>query len=126
MNSLLEIKDPKFLKDLSIKELEELAQEIRTYIIETVSKTGGHLASSLGTVELVIALHYIFDLPYDRLVFDIGHQAYTHKILTGRAKEFASLRKKNGISGFLSYDESKYDVFEAGHSSTSLSAVAGF
>ncbi|MDD3623677.1 MAG: 1-deoxy-D-xylulose-5-phosphate synthase N-terminal domain-containing protein, partial [Bacilli bacterium] len=86
MNSLLEIKDPKFLKDLSIKELEELAQEIRTYIIETVSKTGGHLASSLGTVELVIALHYIFDLPYDRLLFDIGHQAYTHKILTGRAK----------------------------------------
>ncbi len=126
MNSLLEIKDPKFLKDLSIKELEELAQEIRTYIIETVSKTGGHLASSLGTVELVIALHYIFDLPYDRLLFDIGHQAYTHKIITGRAKEFASLRKKNGISGFLSYDESKYDVFEAGHSSTSLSAVAGF
>ncbi|HOR53385.1 MAG TPA: 1-deoxy-D-xylulose-5-phosphate synthase N-terminal domain-containing protein, partial [Bacilli bacterium] len=98
MNSLLEIKDPKFLKDLSIKELEELAQEIRTYIIETVSKTGGHLASSLGTVELVIALHYIFDLPYDRLVFDIGHQAYTHKILTGRAIDFKNLRKKNGIS----------------------------
>lgn len=126
MNSLLEIKDPKFLKDLSIKELEELAQKIRTYIIETVSKTGGHLASSLGTVELVIALHYIFDLPYDRLVFDIGHQAYTHKILTGRAIDFKNLRKKNGISGFLSYDESKYDVFEAGHSSTSLSALAGF
>lgn len=126
MNSLLEIKDPKFIKDLSIKELEELAFKIREYIIETVSKTGGHLASNLGTVELVIALHYIFNLPYDRLVFDIGHQAYTHKILTGRAKDFKNLRQKDGVSGFLSYDESNYDVFEAGHSSTSLSAVAGF
>ena len=126
MNSLLEIKDPKFIKDLSIKELEELAFKIREYIIETVSKTGGHLASNLGTVELVIALHYIFNLPYDRLVFDIGHQAYTHKILTGRAKDFINLRQKDGVSGFLSYDESNYDVFEAGHSSTSLSAVAGF
>lgn len=126
MNSLLEIKDPKFIKDLSIKELEELAFKIREYIIETVSKTGGHLASNLGTVELVIALHYIFNLPYDRLVFDIGHQAYTHKILTGRAKDFKNLRQKDGVTGFLSYDESNYDVFEAGHSSTSLSAVAGF
>lgn len=126
MNSLLEIKDPKFIKDLSIKELEELAFKIREYIIETVSKTGGHLASNLGTVELVIALHYIFNLPYDRLVFDIGHQAYTHKILTGRAKDFKNLRQKYGVTGFLSYDESNYDVFEAGHSSTSLSAVAGF
>lgn len=124
--NLEEIKNPEFLKTLSKKELVELAEQIRQFLIANISKTGGHLASNLGVVELTIALHYIFKSPQDKLIFDVGHQIYTHKILTGRASEFKNLRKFNGLSGFASYRESEHDVWESGHSSTSLSAQAGF
>ena len=126
MMKITEIKSPEFLQELSLKELRELAEEIRKFLIENVSKTGGHFSSNLGTVELTIALHYVFNKQNDKLIFDVGHQAYTHKILTGRAKDFPTLRKKDGLSGFLKYSESPYDVWEAGHSSTSISAAAGF
>ena len=126
MKKIEDIKSPSFLKNLSIKELEQLAAEIRTFIIENVSKTGGHLSANLGVVELTIALHYVFNSPLDKLIFDVGHQSYTHKILTGRANEFHTLRKKDGISGFLKYEESIHDIWEAGHSSTSISAATGF
>lgn len=126
MIDLKSIKNPEFLKKLSLKELEELAKDIREFIIDSISKTGGHLSSNLGTIELTIALHYVFNPPYDKLIFDVGHQTYTHKILTGRAQDFSSLRKEHGLSGFLSMEESLYDCFEAGHSSTSISAASGF
>ncbi|NLW47505.1 MAG: 1-deoxy-D-xylulose-5-phosphate synthase, partial [Firmicutes bacterium] len=121
-----EIENPDFLQNLSYAELTELAGEIRTFLIENVSKTGGHFSSNLGMVETTIALHYVFNQKNDKIIFDVGHQGYTHKILTGRAKDFTTLRKKNGLSGFLKYKESIYDVWEAGHSSTSISAAAGF
>lgn len=123
---LKHIKDPSFLKDLNRKELQELSDQIRTFLIESVSKTGGHLSSNLGVVELTVALHYVFNTPEDLLIFDVGHQGYTHKILTGRATEFDKLRKHNGLSGFLKREESVYDCYEAGHSSTSIAAAAGF
>lgn len=126
MFDLLSIKDPKFLKTLSKKELKELCKDIRTFLIENISKTGGHLASNLGDVELTVAIMYVFNDNYDKILFDVGHQSYTYKILTGRAKDFVNLRKYNGLSGFINYDESKYDVWESGHSSTSISAVSGF
>ncbi|MDD4077782.1 MAG: 1-deoxy-D-xylulose-5-phosphate synthase [Bacilli bacterium] len=126
MIKLEDIKSPEFLKQLSTEELEQLAEQIRNFIIKNVSETGGHLSSNLGTVELIIALHYVFSSPKDKIIFDVGHQAYTHKILTGRAREFSKLRKKGGLSGFLKYNESIHDVWEAGHSSTSISAAAGF
>ncbi len=126
MFNLLEIKDPKFLKDLSIKELRILCDEIREFILKYVSKNGGHLSSNLGDVELVVGMLYVFNDEADKFIFDVGHQAYTYKILTGRAKDFVNLRKKDGLSGFINYDESKYDVWESGHSSTSISAMAGF
>ncbi|XMB72375.1 1-deoxy-D-xylulose-5-phosphate synthase [Mycoplasmatota bacterium WC30] len=124
--NLLEIKDPKFVKDLSIEELNELASEIRSFIIDKVSKSGGHLSSNLGVVELTIALHMVFDSPNDRIIFDVGHQSYTHKILTGRAKDFDTLRKYKGLSGYQKRSESIHDVWEAGHSSTAIAALAGF
>ena len=123
---ILNIESPVFLKDLNINQLEKLCQEIRSFIIENVSKTGGHLSSNLGTIEAIVAMHYVFDSPKDKFIFDVGHQCYTHKILTGRSKDFVKLRKKDGLSGFISYDESEHDVWEAGHSSTSLSAASGF
>lgn len=122
---ILNIKSPDFLKKLSIKELEELCSDIRKFIIDNVSKTGGHLSSNLGVIEATVALHYVFNSPIDKIIFDVGHQCYTHKILTGRSSEFTKLRKKDGLSGFLSYEESEHDAWEAGHSSTSLSAVSG-
>lgn len=125
MVDLMEIKDPSFLKALSIKELKELANQIREFLIDTISKTGGHLSSNLGVVELTIAMHYVFDPEKDKFLFDVGHQSYVHKILTGRAKEFATLRQLHGLSGYISRAESKYDVWESGHSSTSISAMAG-
>ena len=97
---ITEIKDPKFLKDLNYKECQELANDIRHFLIESVSRTGGHLSSNLGVVELTIALHKVFDSPTDKIFFDVGHQCYTHKILTGRAKDFGGLRQYQGISGF--------------------------
>lgn len=125
MINLLDIKDPTFLQDLSNKQLEELAALIRQFLIEKVSKTGGHLSSNLGMVELSIALHKVFESPKDKLIFDVGHQSYTHKILTGRAKDFDTLRQYKGLSGFVKRAESEHDVYEAGHSSTSIAAAAG-
>lgn len=110
---------------LTIEEKKQLAQEIRNEIIENVSKTGGHLASNLGVVELTIAIHDIFNTPEDKVIWDVGHQAYVHKILTGRRRNFSTLRQLNGMSGFPKVSESKYDVFNTGHSSTSISAALG-
>lgn len=123
--NILDIKDPTFIKKLDEKELELLANDIRNFLIESVSKTGGHLSSNLGVVELTIALHYVFDAPKDKFLFDVGHQSYIHKILTGRAKDFDKLRQFDGISGFQRRNESIYDSFEAGHSSTALSIGLG-
>ena len=121
-----DIKDPTFLKDLSYQELDVLASDIRKYILETVSEHGGHLSSNLGVVELTIALHRVFNAPIDKILFDVGHQTYTHKILTGRANEFKeSLRKFNGLAGYQKINESKFDCMEAGHSSTSISIASG-
>ena len=122
---LEEIENPKFLKKLNNDELKKLSSDIRNYLIKKVSKTGGHLSSNLGIVELTIMIHKVFNSPKDKIVFDVSHQSYVHKILTGRAKEFDNLRKINGISGFTKMNESIYDAYEAGHSSTSLSAALG-
>ena len=124
--NLFDIKDPSFIKNLTIKELQKLAHDIRAFLIEEIPKTGGHLSSNLGTVELIIALHYVFDSPKDAFIFDVGHQAYTHKILTGRAKDFHSLRQTDGLSGYINYLESIHDQWESGHAGTSLSALQGF
>ena len=119
------IKDPSFLKDLSYEELDGLSQDIRTFLIEKCAVTGGHIGANLGVVELTIALHKVFNSPKDKLIFDVGHQAYIHKILTGRAEQFDTLRQYKGLSGFPKLNESEHDVWEAGHSSTSLSAAMG-
>lgn len=121
-NILKTINSPKDVKKLSIKELKTLCEELRQYIINVLSENPGHLASSLGTVELIVALHYLFDVPNDTLVFDVGHQAYAHKVLTGRREQFRNIRKLNGLSGFPKRSESKYDSFGVGHASTSISA----
>lgn len=126
MIDIKNIKDPTFLKKLDRKQLECLAKDIRQFLIENVSKTGGHLSSNLGVVELTLAMHYVFDSPQDKFIFDVGHQCYTHKILTGRAKDFDKLRKFGGISGFIKKDESEHDIWESGHSSTSISAQCGY
>ena len=126
MASLLErINDPADLKRLDASELPELARELREFILKAVSQTGGHLSSNLGTVELAIALHYVFDTPRDRLVWDVGHQTYAHKILTGRREGMAKLRQLGGIAGFPRRAESEYDSFGTAHSSTSISAALG-
>lgn len=119
------INSPFDLRHLDKKQLKELAGELRTFLINSVSKTGGHLASNLGVVELTLALHYVFDTPNDKLVWDVGHQTYPHKILTGRRNEMSQLRKQNGIAGFPRKSESIYDTFGTGHSSTSISAALG-
>ncbi len=119
------IDDPTQLRALERKQLRQLADELRAYVLESVSRTGGHLSSNLGTVELTIALHYIFDTPHDRIVWDVGHQTYPHKILTGRREAMARLRMMGGISGFPRRSESKYDTFGTAHSSTSISAALG-
>jgi len=122
---LEKIKNPTELKKLSLAELPVLTKEIRAKIVETVSKTGGHLASSLGAVELTIALHYCLDTPKDIIIWDVGHQTYAHKLITGRYENFSTLRQLGGISGFPSKDESDYDVFTTGHSSTAISLALG-
>ncbi|WP_442951587.1 1-deoxy-D-xylulose-5-phosphate synthase [Paenibacillus sp. GYB004] len=122
---LNQIDSPADLKKLSVFQLETLAEEIRGFLIEKLSKTGGHLAPNLGVVELTIALHYLFDSPNDKFIFDVGHQSYVHKILTGRKDRFDTLRKYKGLCGFVKMSESEHDVWEAGHSSTSLSAAMG-
>jgi len=123
---LKDVEFPADIRGLNIAQLNTLAREIRELIINTVSSSGGHLASSLGTVELTLALHYVFNTPQDKIIWDVGHQAYAHKIITGRKNVFAGLRKQNGISGFPRREESPYDVFDVGHSGTSISAAAGF
>jgi len=119
------INSPADLKKLSYQELEVLSKELRDYVIKVVSENGGHLASNLGVVELTLALHRVFDTPGDKIVWDVGHQSYIHKIITGRRESFKTLRKINGISGFPKREESVYDSFETGHSSTSISAALG-
>ncbi|MFN5046509.1 1-deoxy-D-xylulose-5-phosphate synthase [Roseateles sp.] len=119
------VNSPSDLRRLPRADLDKLADELRAYVLESVSKTGGHLGSNLGTVELTIALHYVFNTPHDRLVWDVGHQTYPHKVLTGRREAMASLRQLGGISGFPRRDESEYDTFGTGHSSTSISAAHG-
>lgn len=123
--TLTSINSPAELRKLSREELPPLADELRQFILESVSKTGGHLSSNLGTVELSIALHYVFDTPDDRIVWDVGHQSYPHKILTGRRERMSTLRQFNGISGFPNRTESEFDAFGTGHSSTSISAAMG-
>ena len=120
------IQSPEDLRQIPAKEIPELAGEIRDFLIETVTKTGGHLASNLGVVELTLALHRVFRTPDDRLIFDVGHQSYVHKLLTGRRDAFDTLRTPGGLSGFTRREESEYDPFGAGHSSTSISAALGF
>ncbi len=123
---MLENIDLNKLKQLNFDELDSLSEEIREYILYVVSKNGGHLASNLGMVELTIAIHKAFDAPKDKIIFDVSHQSYTHKILTNRYNEFKNLRKLDGISGFTKYSEGEYDAFEAGHSSTAISAGIGY
>ena len=125
MSFLSKVNFPKDLKKLSLEELKIFNDELRTHTIETVSKTGGHLGASLGVVELTVALHYVFDTPKDKIIWDVGHQTYPHKIITGRKRKIHTLRKKNGLSGFTKRSESVYDPFGAAHSSTSISANLG-
>ena len=122
---LEKINKPNDIKQLSPIEYNQLADEIRRFLIEKISKTGGHLASNLGVVELTMALHLAFNLPQDKLIWDVGHQSYTHKILTGRKNQFDQLRKFGGMSGFPKRNESHFDAFDTGHSSTSISAGLG-
>ncbi|MDH4284161.1 MAG: 1-deoxy-D-xylulose-5-phosphate synthase, partial [Gallionellaceae bacterium] len=119
------INTPDDLRKLERKQLPQLAGELRQFLVESVSKTGGHLSSNLGSVELTIALHYVFNTPQDRLVWDVGHQTYAHKILTGRRDVMHTLRMAGGLSGFPKRNESSYDAFGTGHSSTSISAALG-
>jgi len=116
---------PADLRALPPEQLPQLAAELRAFLVDSVSHTGGHLASNLGTVELTLALHYVFDTPRDRIVWDVGHQTYPHKILTGRRAAMAGLRQAGGIAGFPRRAESEYDAFGVGHSSTSISAALG-
>ena len=125
MAILPEISGPDDVKRLDAKQLDELAAELRQTIIDTVSRQGGHLASNLGDVELTIALHRAFNSPTDKLVFDVGHQIYAHKLLTGRQEQFKTLRSYHGMSGFPCREESEHDLFDTGHSSTSISMALG-
>ncbi len=122
---LSRINSPQDIKQLDIPQLAQLAREIRDYIIQTLSETGGHLAPSLGVVELTLALHHVLDTPQDKIVWDVGHQAYAHKIITGRREAFRTIRQEGGISGFPKPSESPFDAFGVGHASTSISAAFG-
>src|SRR5215213_3542518 len=125
MNLLNNIDGPVDLRKLPRTQLKPLADELRAFVLDSVSKTGGHLSSNLGTVELTVALHYVFNTPHDRLVWDVGHQTYPHKILTGRRERMGTLRQSGGLSGFPQRNESEYDAFGTAHSSTSISAALG-
>ena len=122
---LSEIDSPKDLRKLKIAELPQVCEELRKFIIHSLAENPGHFASSMGAVEITVALHYVMNTPYDRIVWDVGHQAYSHKILTGRRDTFETNRKFNGLSGFPNPDESEYDSFIAGHASNSISAGLG-
>src|SRR5436309_4891866 len=127
MTALLDrIDTPADLKSLNTDELKDVAVELRQAIIDNLSKTGGHFASNLGAVDLFLALHTVYSVPKDKIVWDVGHQCYAHKMLTGRLKDFPTLRQYGGISGFLRREESEYDLYGAGHASTSISAAYGF
>ena len=119
------INQPSDLKQLDPRQVEQLCAEIRHFLLDNISKTGGHLASNLGTVELTVALHRVLETPRDKIVFDVGHQCYTHKILTGRKAQFEKLRQLDGISGFPNPNESEHDAFIAGHGNTALSLAIG-
>src|SRR5262245_2400574 len=119
------ISEPSQVRALEREQLPQLADELRAFLLDSVAKTGGHLSSNLGTIELTLALHYVYNTPEDRLVWDVGHQTYAHKILTGRREGMARLRMQDGISGFPRRAESEYDTFGVGHSSTSISAALG-
>ena len=125
MADLAKITCPDDIRALTYEECEDLADDIRTKIIQTVSQNGGHLSSNLGVVEITLALHRVFHAPEDQIVFDVGHQTYAHKLLTGRYEAFPSLRSYGGLSGFPRRSESEYDCFEAGHASTAISAALG-
>ncbi|HEU4584466.1 MAG TPA: 1-deoxy-D-xylulose-5-phosphate synthase N-terminal domain-containing protein, partial [Gemmatimonadaceae bacterium] len=125
MPVLPDIDFPSDLRKRSRDELRTLAQEVRAALIDSCSRTGGHIGAGLGVVELAIALHYVFDTPRDQIVWDVGHQGYPHKMLTGRKDRFETLRQEHGISGFLKRDESEYDTFGAGHAATAISAALG-
>src|SRR5213076_2065407 len=125
MRFLSEINSPADLRQLRVDDLQEVADEVREFIIDTCSRVGGHTGASLGAVELAVAMHYVLDTPNDRLVWDVGHQAYAHKILTGRRDQLHTIKQLGGLSGFLRREESEYDTFGAGHASTSLSAALG-
>ncbi len=122
---LPKINSPKDVQALDEQQLAQLAAEIRQYMLEVISQTGGHLAPNLGVVELTLALHKLFNTPQDKLIFDVGHQAYIHKIITGRREAFKTLRQYGGLSGFPKRGESEHDAFGVGHSSTSISAAVG-
>ncbi|MFW5951039.1 MAG: 1-deoxy-D-xylulose-5-phosphate synthase N-terminal domain-containing protein, partial [Gemmatimonadota bacterium] len=122
---LEQIASPADVRRLRPAELDALADEVRQRLVDVISRLGGHFAPGLGVVELTIALHYVFDTPRDRLVWDVGHQGYPHKILTGRNDRFPTIRQKGGLSGFLKREESDYDAFGAGHAATSISAAFG-
>ena len=122
---MLESISGKQIKNMEIPQLTELCEEARQKIICTVFKNGGHLSSNLGTVELTVALHRVFDFPKDKIIFDVGHQCYTHKLLSGRADKFDTIRKKGGLSGFPKREESEYDCYNTGHAGTSVSAALG-
>ena len=122
---LKKIHYPEDIRELDIESLISLSDEVRKEMIESVSQTGGHLGAGLGVVELTIALHYVFKTPYDRLIWDVGHQSYPHKIITGRLKKMHTLRKENGLSGFTKRTESEYDPFGAAHAGTSISSALG-
>src|SRR3569623_1082489 len=125
MRFLSEINSPADLRQLRVEDLQEVADEVRQFIIDACSRIGGHTGASLGAVELAVAKHYVYDTPNDRLVWDVGPQAYAHKILTGRRLEMHTVKQPGGRSGFLRRDESEYDTFGAGHASTSISAALG-
>ena len=122
---LKDINFPSDLRKISEKDLPKVANEVRNEMIDAVSQTGGHLGAGLGVVELTVALHYVFDTPNDKLIWDVGHQSYPHKILTGRKDKIRTLRQGNGLSGFTKRSESEYDPFGAAHSSTSISSALG-
>src|SRR5881275_2775550 len=125
MSLLDRVKSPADLREMTREELPTLAADLRARLIDVCSRTGGHIGAGLGVVELTVALHYVFDTPRDQLVWDVGHQGYPHKVLTGRNLEMETLRQENGVSGFLKRTESSYDAFGAGHAATSISAALG-
>lgn len=126
MSRLQEIQDGANIKSFTMEQLEQLCEEIRQEILRVVTVNGGHLSSNLGSVELIVGIHYVYDLPVDKLLFDVGHQCYAHKLLTGGVERFRTLRRLDGLCGFPKREESEYDAFGSGHSGTAVSAALGY